>query len=103
MFGIYKTINLAFEGMLGVHGYKFIMSIKSNIHPSLLYCNQKLKLQIGYDYEEDKPYANLYGTRLSPPAYSKHDNLLSVEAELMEYSHLVDKWLQDNGASRLRG
>lgn len=95
---IYRTINSFFGDILKQYGFILVKPIKSNIHPSVLYRsdNKKCEVQVGYNYEEDVPFINIYGKRTNAPVYQNTGEHISPSKKLILFSKSVEEFLQNN-------
>lgn len=96
MFLIYRTINTIYVDILKCYDFVLIKSIKSNIHPSILYRSHKnnCEIQIGYNYEDDVPFAFFYGKNIDIPAFNCIDTNSSPSSKLRLYSKTIKDILQ---------
>ena len=92
MIGIYKVIDKIFADTLQKYGYRRAKMIKSSIHPSVIYTMDVYRLQIGFDYEESKPYANLYNFRRTVPVYAGNSEG-TVKEKMMYFCKQIDEFL----------
>lgn len=98
MFLIYRTINLIYSDVLKKYDFVLVKTIKSNIHPSILYRSRKnnCEIQIGYNYEDDVPFVFFYGKNIDAPAFNCIDTNSFPSKKLRLYSKTVKEILQIN-------
>ena len=96
MLFIYRTIHSIFGDILKHYGFTLIKPIKSNIHPSVLYRSddKKCEIQVGYNYEEDVPFINMYGKSTDAPVYQNGSEHISPAKKLILFSKSIEKFLQ---------
>ena len=68
---IYKKIAEDFA-FISEYGYHAVENIEHYVHPSVLFTSDKVKLRIGYDYDDDQ----IYLRRLIPADSYNGENLL---------------------------